>query len=114
MTGGAIGRKNRSPGRHVAGLRLIQRSDSSKDPQSLRVEGLAGPLDDAMVVDGRVRQRGGAFGETLPWVKIIAGESAAALDAPGVVIEVGVAAADGAPVEQALVFHIGELVEHPV
>src|SRR5262249_37682360 len=56
----------------------------------------------------------GPLDETLPGIERIAGEAAAALDASGVVVEVGVAAANGAPVEQPLVFHIRELVEHAV
>ena len=50
----------------------------------------------------------------MPGVEIIAGEAAAPLDATGVGVEVGVAAADGAPVEEARVTHVGALVEHPV
>src|SRR5262249_31535566 len=56
----------------------------------------------------------GPLGETLPWVEIITGEAAAPLDATGVVVEVGIAAAYGTPVEQTLVFHVGELVEHAI
>ena len=53
------------------------------------------------------------IGETLPGVEIIAGEAAAPLGATGVVVEVGVAAAYGTPVEQALIIRV-LLGEHPV
>src|SRR5262249_4125060 len=114
VTGGAIRREHRSPGRDIDGLRLIQRTHGRKDPQRLRVERVASALRDAVVIDRGVGRRRGPLGETLARVELVAGEAAASLDATGVVVEVGVAAADGAPVEQALVFHIGELVEHAV
>ena len=105
VAGGAIGRKDRPPGLHGAGpgLRLMQRPHGGKDPQGLHVEGLAAPLGDAVVVDGGVRQRPIPLEETLPGVESIAGEAAAALGVTGVVVEVGVAATDGAPVEEALI-----------
>ena len=38
------------PGRQITGLWLIQRPHGEKDPQGLHVEGVAGPLGDAVVV----------------------------------------------------------------
>jgi hypothetical protein len=114
VAGSAIGRKDRGTGRQIAGLRLIQRPNGGKDPQGLRVERVAAPLRDTVVVDGRVRRGHGPLRKTLPRVEIIAGEATAPLGGTGVVVEVGVAAAYGAPVEQALVFHVGALVEHAV
>src|SRR5262249_4109476 len=121
MARGAIGLKDRPPARQrrrIAGISrrlwLVQRPAGRKEPQGLSVQGLAGPLGDAMVVDGEVRRRHGSHSETLPRGGLIAGEAAAPLDATGVVVEVGVATAYGTPVEQALVFHVGALVEHAV
>ena len=50
-------REDRPSGPHIAGLRLIQCTHGGKDPQGLRVEGLAGPLRDAMVVNGGIHRR---------------------------------------------------------
>ena len=101
VTGCAIGRKDRLPSRQRARitLRLVQRPHSGEDPQRLGIEGLTAPLHDAMVVDRGVCQGRVSLGETLPGVEIIAGEAAAALGGTGVGIEVGVAAAYGAPVQ---------------
>ena len=49
-----------------------------------------------------------------PGIEIIAGEAAPALGGARVGVEVGVAAANGAPVEKALVGQVIVLVEHPV
>ena len=49
--------KTVSPGLHIAGLGLFQRPHGGKDPQGLRVEGLAGTLGDAVVVDGGIHRR---------------------------------------------------------
>src|SRR5262249_35655175 len=112
--------KDRRTGRQIAGLRLIQRPHRSKDPQGLRVEGLAGPLRDAVVVDGGIHRRFYIIIGTGTGVWRIltgrnsAGKAAATLGDTGVGVEVRVAAADGTPVEQALVFHVGALVEHAV
>ena len=57
MAGGTIGVEDRRPGRHITGLRLIQRPHGEKDPQGLHVEGVAGPLGDAVVVDGGIHRR---------------------------------------------------------
>ena len=94
-------------------LRLVQRPHGGEDPQGLRVEGVTAPLHDAVVVNGGVRQGRGPLGETLPGVEIIAGEAAAPLGGAGVVVEVGVAAAYGAPVEQVLILRV-LFGEHPV
>ncbi len=59
-----------------------------------------------MVVDRGVRQGRVSLGETLSGVEIIAGEAAAPLGGPGVGIEVGVAAAYGAPVEELLISRV--------
>src|SRR5262245_3457382 len=67
-----------------------------------------------MVVYGQVRRCGVSHGETLSRSRDITGEAAAPLNATGVGVEVGVAAAYGAPVEQALVRHVRELVERAV
>ena len=91
----------------------MQRPHGGKDPEGLQVEGLAAPLGDAVVVDGGVRQRPIPLEETLPGVESIAGEAAAELGVTGVVVEVGIAATDGAPVEEALI-QGGALGEHPV
>ena len=91
----------------------MQRPHGGKDPQGLRIEGVAAPLHDAVVVDRRVRRRRVPLGETLPGVEIIAGEAAAPLGGAGVGVEVGVAAAHGAPVEQALIVRV-LLGEHAV
>ena len=66
-----------------------------------------------MVIDRGVRRCHGSLGETLSGVEIIAGETAAPLGGAGVVIEVGVAAAHGAPVEKLLSFRV-LFREHPV
>ena len=71
-------------------------------------------MRDAVVIDGGVRRRRRPQCETLPGGGIIAGKAAAPLGGTGVVVEVVVAAAYGAPVEQGRVTHVGELVEHPV
>ena len=108
------GRKRNWPRRpparpHIAGLRLLQRPHGEKDPQGLHVEGLAGPLGDAVVVDGGVYRREHIIiGTRVGRIRhLVAGESnagkaAAPLGGTGVGVEVGVAAAYGAPVEQAL------------
>jgi hypothetical protein len=44
--------------------------------EGLDVEGLAGPLGDAVVIDGQVRHRRIPLGATLPGVEIVAGEAA--------------------------------------
>ena len=92
----------------------MQRPHGGKDPQGLRVEGVTATLRDAVVVDGWVRRRRGSHREALPRRGNIAGEAAAALDAAGVGVEVGVAAAHRAPVEEALVFRVGDLGERAV
>ena len=63
---------------------------------------------------GFAERRGPSWRNIARGSNSVAGEAAAPLGGPGVGVEVGVAAAYGAPVEQALVFHVGELVEHPV
>src|SRR5437867_5473089 len=102
VAGRAICLKHGGTGRQIAELWLIQRPHG-KDPQGLRVEGVAASLGDAMVVDGRVRGRRGSHRETLPRGENIAGETAAPLRGTGVVVELRVAAAYGTPVEQSLV-----------
>ena len=94
----------------------MQRPHGGKDPQSLRVEGVTAPLRDAVVVDGGVRQASWPHWRNIgPGIdRYIAGKAAASLGGAGVGVEVGVAAAHRAPVEQTLIFRVGELVEHPV
>ena len=87
VAGGAIGLKDLPSGPHIAGLRLLQRPHGGKDPQGLRVEGLAGPLSDAVVVNGGVGERRGALVETGPGVERIAGEAATPLGRPGYVLD---------------------------
>ena len=112
MAGSAIGRKDRSTGRQIAGLRLIQRPHCGKDPQGLRVEGVARPLSDAVVVDGGIHRRFYIIIGTGTGVRRIltgrncAGEAAAALGDAGVRVEVRVTAAHGAPVEKFLIIRI--------
>ena len=115
VAGGAIGRKDRltSRQRRRITLRLVQRPHGGEDPQGLRVEGVTAPVRDTVVVDRGVRQRRVSLGETLPGVEIIAGEAAASLGGAGVGVEVGVAAAHGAPVEDALIIRV-LFGEHPV
>ena len=109
MAGGAIGLKD-SPTvrqhRRIA-LRLFQRPHSGEDPQGLRVEGIAAPLHDAVVVDREIRRRRCPHCETLArGSTVIAGEAAAPLGGTGVGVEVGVAAAHGTPVEDALIIRV--------
>jgi hypothetical protein len=87
VAGGAIGLKDRPSGPHIAGLRLLQRPHGGKDSQGLRVEGLAGPLSDAVVVNGGIRRGRIPLGETWPGVEIIAGEAAASLSGTGYVLD---------------------------
>src|SRR5262249_19146890 len=114
VAGSAVLLEDSRTRRQIAGLRLIQRPHGGKDPQRLRIEGVTSPLRDAMVIDSGVRDSRGAFGEALPRIKPIAGEAATALDSTRVVVEVVVAAADGAPVQEPLILHVGELIEHAV
>ena len=91
----------------------MQRPHGGEDPQGLCIEGVTAPLHDAVVVDRGVRQGRAPLGETLPGVEIIAGEAAAPLGGAGVGVEVGVAAAHGAPVKEALIIRV-LFGEHPV
>ena len=117
MAGGAIGGKDLPTSRQHRRitLRLVQRPHGGEDPQGLRVEGVTAPLHDAVVVD---RLGSPAFAaplcETLPRGRHrSAGKAAAPLSGAGVGVEVGVAAAHGAPVEDALIIRI-LFGEHPV
>src|SRR5262249_35127106 len=76
-------------------------------------EGVTAPLHDALVVNGGVGDCCVPFDKTIPRVEIIAGEAASSLSGAGVVVEVGIAAADGAPVKQALIIRV-LFRKHPV
>jgi hypothetical protein len=115
MAGGAVGLEDCHTGRHIAGLWLIERPHGGKYPQGLRVEGVTSPLGDAVVVDGGIHRREQVvIGTRDGRILTVAGESnagkaAAPLDTTGVGVEVGVAATDGALVEQPLILHVSEL-----
>src|SRR5262249_44016637 len=90
----------------ISRLRLVQWAHRGKDPQCLRIEGVAPPLGDAVAIDGRVGECGVSLGETVRGVEFVAGETATSLVHAGVIVEVGVTAAYGAPVEEGLIFRV--------
>src|SRR5262245_5619587 len=115
MAGCAIGRKDVATSRQHRWsiLGLMERAHSREDPQRLRVEGVAASVRNTVIVDGQGRERCLSFVEAAPRVEIIAREPAAILRGARVGVEVGIAAAYGAPVEQSLVVR-ALLREHAV
>src|SRR5262245_43284764 len=111
----AIGRKDVATSRQPRWitLGLMERAHSREDPQRLRVEGVAASVRNTMIVDGRVREGCLSFVQATPRVEIIAREPAAVLRGARVGVEVGIAAAYGAPVEQPLIVR-ALLREHAV
>jgi hypothetical protein len=69
-----------------------------------------------MVINVGIRRRCGSQCEAVIGGirELIASKAAASLDAPRVVVEVGVAAADSAPVKDALIIHVGVLGKQPI
>ena len=109
MAGGAELPKDVLSGRRTRRLRLVERAHRGKDPQRLRIEGIAPALGNAVVINGRVGECVRArwhvvhFNEALPGVELVAGEAATPLVNARIGVEVGIAAADCAPIHQFLI-----------
>src|SRR4051812_32752621 len=100
-------------GSRVNRRRLEEWAHGSKNPQCLRIEGIAPALRDAMVVDRRVAGCHIAHGETLPGSSYVGRKPATSLIDTGVGVKVGVAAAHSAPIHELLIGR-ALFVEHRV